>query len=211
MKKIFIFVATCFLLLNIANGADRIVFVDLEQLFNEFYKTKLAKSKVEVQKTDIQAERQEMLDEITQIGDEVDVLKKEARDVTLSQEIRDQKRILFEERLLELRDKQKEVKDFESRRTQQVQVQVARMSQTIMDEIRQVIVDYAQQEGFQAVIDSSQRKAAIGVFIYVHPDVDISPKILTLLNSKRPDTLDENLSADTMLIEDEQTGDMEAE
>jgi hypothetical protein len=85
------------------------------------------------------------------------------------------------------------------------------MSQTIMDEIRQVIVDYAQQEGFQAVIDSSQRKAAIGVFIYVHPDVDISPKILSLLNSKRPDTLDENLSADTMLIEDEQTGDMEAE
>lgn len=211
MKKIFILVTTCFLLLNIADGADRIVFVDLEQLFNEFYKTKLAKSKVEVQKEDIQAERQGMLDEITQIGDEVDVLKKEARDVTLSQEIRDQKRILFEERLLELRDKQKEVQDFESRRTQQVRVQVARMSQTIMDEIRQVIVDYAQQEGFQAVIDSSQRKAAIGVFIYIHPDVDISPKILSLLNSKRPDMLDENLSADTMLIEDEQTGDMEAE
>jgi len=63
------------------------------------------------------------------------------------------------------------------------------MSQTIMDEIRQTIVEYAKKEGFTAVIDNSSRRAAIGVFIYTHPDSEITDVILTVLNSKRPDVL----------------------
>lgn len=173
-------------------AADRIVFVNLERTFEEFYKTQLAKSKVEVQKQDVEAERKVMVDEMTAISEEVDTLKKEARDVTLAQEIRDGKRILYEERLLELRGKEKEIKEFSERREQQIQMQVARMSQTLMDEIQQVIVEYAKQEGLSAVIDSSSRRAAVGVFIYTHPDVDITETILRELNSKRPDVLDES-------------------
>ncbi len=173
-------------------AADRIVFVNLERTFEEFYKTQLAKSKVEVQKQDVEAERKVMVDEMTAISEEVDTLKKEARDVTLAQEIRDGKRILYEERLLELRSKEKEIKEFSERREQQIQMQVARMSQTLMDEIQQVIVEYAKQEGLSAVIDSSSRRAAVGVFIYTHPDVDITETILRELNSKRPDVLDES-------------------
>jgi Skp family chaperone for outer membrane proteins len=206
MKKLFMLGLACFLIAGTAMAADQIVFIDLERVFNEFYKTQLAKSKMDAQKADINAERQIMVDEITQISDEVDVLKKEARDVTLSQEIRDQKRILFEERVLELRDKRKEIDEFTERRTQQVQTQVGRMSQTIMDEIRQEIIEYAKQEGLQAVVDSSARKAAIGVFIYVHPDMDISQEILTALNSKRPDIMedDDDLPSDDAGVEDEQ-------
>ena len=209
MKKLYMLLLTGCLLSGVAGAAERIVFVDLEHLFNEFYKTRLAKSKVDLQKKDIEAERQVMLDEITQISEEVDVLKKEARDTTLAQEIRDQKRILFEERLLELRDKQKEVQEFQDRRSKQMQDQVARMSQTIMDEIRQTIVEYAKREGLQAVIDSSQRKAAIGVFIYVHSDADISAENLAVLNSKRPDTMGD--AAPGVIIEESPEGDVETQ
>jgi len=169
---------------------DRVVFVDLERVFNGFYKTQLAKSKVEVQQKDIDVEKQVMVEEMTAIDEEVDVLKKEARDTTLTEEIRDSKRILYEERLLELREKQKEIEDFTTRRQQQLQLQVTRMSQKIMDEIRQTVVEYAKAQGLMAVIDSSSRRASIGVFIYTHPDVDITEDILNVLNSKRPDVLE---------------------
>ncbi|MBL7017250.1 MAG: OmpH family outer membrane protein, partial [Kiritimatiellales bacterium] len=159
-------------------------------VFNEFYKTQLAKSKVQMQQADIDAERQLMVDEMTQISEEVDVLKKEARDVTLTQEIRDGKRLLYEERVLELRGKQKEIEEFSERRQRQVQMQVSRMSKTVMDEIREAIVEYAKQEGLLAVIDSSTRRAAVGVFIYTHADVDITEAVLAMLNSRRPDVLD---------------------
>ncbi len=169
---------------------DRVVFVDLERVFNGFYKTQLAKSKVEVQTKDIEVEKQVMVEEMTAIDGEVDVLKKEARDTTLTEEIRDSKRLLYEERLLELREKQKEIEEFSARRQQQLQLQVTRMSQKVMDEIRQTVVEYAKVQGLMAVIDSSSRRAAIGVFIYTHPDVDITETVLSVLNSKRPDVLD---------------------
>jgi Skp family chaperone for outer membrane proteins len=128
-----------------------------------------------------------MVDEVTAITSEVDVLKKEARDTTLTDEIRDSKRMSYEEKLLGLRAKQKEIEDFTTRRQQQLQIQVTRMSQTIMDEIRQTVVEYAKREGLMAVVDNSARRAAIGVFIYTQPDAEITDTILKELNSKRPD------------------------
>ena len=191
MKKLILIACSLILAGQAAVASERIVFVDLERTFEEFYKTQLAKSKIEVQKQDIEAERKLMVDEMTAISTEVDTLKEEARDTTLAQEIRDGKRILYEERLLDLRAKEKEILEFKQRREQQIQMQVARMSQTIMDEIREVIVDYAKQEGLSAVIDSSTRRAAVGVFIYTHSDVDITATILRQLNSKRPDVTEE--------------------
>lgn len=189
MKRFLLLSAVVVMLAGVSFSAENIVFIDLERAFNEFYKTQLAKSKVEVQQQDIEAERKIMVDEMTAINTDVDTLKKEARDITLTDEIRDSKRMLYEERLLGLRAKQKEIEDFTARRQQQLQIQVSRMSQTIMDEIRQTIVEYAKQEGFTAVVDNSSRRAAIGVFIYTHPDVEITDKVLTVLNSKRPDLL----------------------
>lgn len=189
MKKLLMVAASVLMLTGTSFSAERIVFIDLEKVFNEFYKTQLAKAKVEVQQQDIETERKGMVDEITTISTEVDALKKEARDVTLTEEIRDSKRLQYEERLLELRAKQKELEEFTSRRQQQLQLQVTRMSQSIMDEIRQTVVEYAKQEGFMAVIDNSSRRAAIGVFIYTHPDVEITETVLTQLNSKRPDVM----------------------
>lgn len=191
MKRFLLLISAVFMLAGSSVAADRIVFIDLEKVFSEFYKTQLAKSKVEVQQRDIEAERKIMVDEMVAINTEADTLKKDARDTTLTDEIRDSKRMLYEERLLELRTKQKEIEDFTARRQQQLQLQVTRMSQTIMDEIRQTIVEYAKKEGFMAVVDNSTRRAAIGVFIYTHPDLEITAAVLAELNSKRPDVLKE--------------------
>lgn len=190
MKRFLLLSAAVLALAGSSLAEEKIVFIDLERAFNEFYKTQLAKSKVEVQQQDIEAERKIMVDEVTTINNEVDTLRKDARDTTLTEEIRDSKRLQYEEKLLDLRAKQKELDEFTERRQQQLQAQVARMSQTIMDEIRQEVVLFAKTEGFSAVVDSSARRAAIGVFIYTHPDVDITDVILSQLNSKRPDTMD---------------------
>ncbi len=191
MKKLLLAGLSVLLLAGAAGAAEKIVFIDLDRVFDQFYKTQLAKSKVDVQRQDIEKEKQVMVDELNAISGTVDSLKKEARDTTLTEEIRDSKRLQYEERLLALRAKQKEIEDFASRRQQQLQLQVSRMSQTLIDEIRQTIVEYAKKEGLQAVIDNSARKAAIGVFIYTHPDLEITDIILTVLNSKRPDIPDE--------------------
>ncbi len=191
MKRLFLLGTVVALLAGWAGAAENIVFIDLERVFNEFYKTQLAKSQVEVQQADIEKERTVLVDEMKVIDEEVNTFKKEARDTTLSEDIRDGKRILYEERLLELREKQKEITEFTERRQKQLQMQITRMSQTIMDEIRQTVIEYAKREGLQAVIDSSSRQAAVGIFIYTHPDIDITDTILVVLNSRRPEMEEE--------------------
>lgn len=211
MKKLFVFGAALFILVS-GVAAQEIVFVNMEEVFNRFYKTQLAKSKMSVQQKEIEEERQSMIDEMKLISDEVDVLKKEARDVTLAQEIRDQKRILFEERVLEMREKEKESEDFIKSRGEQLRLQMTRMSRTIMDEIREGIVEYARREGLKAVVDSSNRGAPMSVFIYTHPDVDVTEDILAMINSKRPDLdAEAGLSDESSDAVEEQEGTSEAE
>jgi len=199
VKKIFLISIVAFLFSG-STGAqqpsffsatrDRIVFVDLDRVFSEFYKTQLAKSRIEVQQGDIDIEKQVMVDAMTVIDSEVDELKKEARDTTLSEEIRDSKRILYEERLLELREAQKEIEEFTARRQRQLQLQVTRMSQKIMDEIRHTVVEYARVNGLMAVIDSSPRSSAANLFVYTHKDIDITEDVLSAMNRKRPELID---------------------
>ncbi|MDK2963084.1 MAG: outer membrane protein [Verrucomicrobiota bacterium] len=186
MKKLILLGLSVFLIAGTVRAEERIVFVNLEQVFNDFYKTQLAKSKIETQQQDIEEKRQNMVGEISAISAEVDALREESRDITLAKEIRDSKRMLYEERLLELRTKQKDLEEFVSLQQKQLQQQISRMSQTIMDEIRQAVVEYAKREGLLAVIDNSSRRSAVGVFIYTHPDVEITEAILAELNSRRP-------------------------
>jgi Skp family chaperone for outer membrane proteins len=196
MKKYVWIALSCLLACGSATAEERIVFVDFTQIFNGFYKTKLAQARISAQQKDIADERQVMVDALKAVGDNVDSLRKEARDITLSEEIRDGKRILYEERLNELLKKEKEIVDFDEQRKKQLQMQGTRMRLTIIDEIRKTIVDYAQQEGLSAVIDSSARGAVMPVFIYTHPDADITATILTTLNSKQPDLSGEDLLED---------------
>jgi len=187
MKKLALLCVALFMLAGSSIAVEKIVFIDLERTFAEFYKTQLAKTKVDAQQADIEAERKIMADEVTAISAEIDGLRKDARDITLADEIRDSKRKLYEERILDLRAKQKAIEDFVAMRQKQVQVQVNRMSQLIMEEIRQTIIEYGKREGYSAIIDNSSRRAAIGVFVYTHPDVEITDSVIAILNSKRLD------------------------
>lgn len=190
MKKFILLCATVLTLTGSALAAEKIVFINFERTFNEFYKTKLAKAKMEAQQRDIEGEKKLLSDELAAISAEIDVLRKDARDVALAEEIRDSKRLLYEERVLEHRTKQKEFEDFVTTKQKQLQVQVSRMSRIVMNEIQQTVIEYAKREGFSAVIDNSTRGAAIGTFVYTHPDVEITDNILMVLNSKRSDKVD---------------------
>lgn len=201
MKKFLVLSAAVLALAGSAVAAEKIVFINFERTFNEFYKTRLAKTKMEAQKRDVDAEIKLMADEMAAISAEIDVLRKDARDVTLADEIRDSKRLLYEERVLVHRTKQKELEEFTAMKQKQLQVQVSRMSRIVMDEIQQTVLEYAKREGFLAVIDNSSRGAAIGTFVYTHPDVEITDAVLKVLNSKRSDAA-ETLFDDSPEVEE---------
>ena len=165
---------------------DRIAFVDIQELFKSFYKTQLAQDQIRQQADDIKMERDELEEGITVIKEEVEVLRADSRDETLSTEVRQGKREQLEEKLVNLMTKEREMAEFEKLRKEQLEKQNARMTRTLFDEIHEAVILYGKAQGYASVIDrSGQSRRGTEVVLYTDPDVDITADVLAVLNEDR--------------------------
>lgn len=173
-----------------ARAACEIVYVDLQEVFKRFYKTQLAQDQIRQQAADIKLEREMMEADIKVMKEELEVLRTDARDETLSEELRESKRDQLEEKLVELQKSEVEMNDFEKLRMQQLEQQNKRMSIKLFDEIHEVIINYSKEKGFPAVIDrSAQSRAGMQMVLYASPKRDITAEVLVVLNEGREETV----------------------
>ncbi len=191
MKKFFpalVFVIT--LLTGSVYATGEIVFIDLQEVFKRFYKTQLAQDQIRQQTSDIQLERSNMEEEVTELKEEVEVLRADSRDETLSEEVREGKRNQLEEKLVELQKKERDMNEFEKLRTHQLEQQNKRMSLKLFDEIHSVIVNYSKEKGFAGVIDrSAQSRAGMQMVLYANVQRDITADVLVVLNEGQEESL----------------------
>lgn len=188
-KTLTALILTASMLLGTAHAADEIAFVDLQEVFKQFYKTQLAQDQIRQQADDIKMEREEIEDEVKVMREEIEVLRTDSRDDTLSEEVRENKRDQLEEKLVDLQKKEQDMIDFEKLRMQQMEQQNTRMTKKLFDEIHEVIIQYSKAQGFNAVIDrSAQSRIGTDVILYTSPKVDVTADVLAVLNEGRETT-----------------------
>ena len=169
-----------------AQAADEVMFIDLQEVFKQFYKTQLAQDQIREQADDIKLERDEMTAEVEALKQEVEGLRADARDVTLSEESRAGKRDLLEEKLVDLQKKEIEIMDFEQLRREQLDAQNQRMTKKLFDEIHEAVINYAKMKGYAAVIDrSAQSRLGTDNILYASVKNDITAQVLEVLNEGR--------------------------
>ena len=182
MKKVFLIFAIL-LVHNYVWSEKEIAFVDMQKLFTSFYKTQLAQDQVRQQADEMQLEQDIMQSNIEEIRQEIEDLRTDSRDSMLSLEMRSNKRVLLEEKLIELQDLEQEMTEYETLRRKQFDEQNTRMTKKLFDEIQEKIVTYSREHGYIAVIDqSAQSRIGIAVTVYVDPVIDITEGILKELN-----------------------------
>jgi Skp family chaperone for outer membrane proteins len=166
-----------------AYAAGDIVFVDAQEAFKRFYKTQLAQDQIRQQADDIKLEREAMEVELKELKEEVEALRSDSRDETLSEAIRRGKRDQLEEKLVELQKNEQEMIEYEKLRIEQLEQQNTRMTKKLFDEIHEAIILYSKEKGFAGVIDrSAQSRAGMQVLLFADPKKDITVEVLTLLN-----------------------------
>jgi Skp family chaperone for outer membrane proteins len=191
MKRFFstLLVLIC-LIAGGVHAAQDVVYIDLQEVFKRFYKTQLAQDQIKQQADDIKLEREDMEADIKLIKDEIELLRADSRDTTLSEEIREGKRSQLEEKLVKLQKDEKEMIDFEKLRMQQLEQQNTRMSRKLFDEIQEAINDYAKEKDYISVIDrSSQSRAGMQMVLYVNSKADITADVLVVLNEGHEELL----------------------
>ena len=182
MKKVFLIFAIL-LVHNYVWSEKEIAFVDMQKLFTSFYKTQLAQDQVRQQADEMQLEQDIMQSNIEEIRQEIEDLRTDSRDSMLSLEMRSNKRVLLEEKLIELQNLEQEMTEYETLRRKQIDEQNTRMTKKLFDEIQEKIVTYSREHGYIAVIDqSAQSRIGIAVTVYVDPLIDITEGILKELN-----------------------------
>jgi Skp family chaperone for outer membrane proteins len=178
-----------FLAAGSVQAADEIAFVDLQEVFKRFYKTQLAQDQIRQQADDIKLERDEIGDEVAVMKEEIEALRKDSRDETLSDEVRANKRDQLEEKLVELQKKETEATEFENLRKKQMEQQNQRITKKLFDEIHEVIIIHAKGKGYSAVVDrSAQSRIGTDNVLFVSPKVDITADVLAVLNEGREET-----------------------
>lgn len=160
-----------------------IVFVDMNKLFDGFYKTKVADGKLKERADEFNDERKGIVDDAKKLEDEFNALREDAQNTALSSEVREQKRNQAEDKLIEIREYESKLRRFDESRKKQLDDQSRRMRKDIVEEIRTAIQTYARSQGISAVLDSSgQSLNGVEQVLYTDGKVDITEGVLDLLN-----------------------------
>ena len=178
-----------------------IVFVNMDRIFNEFYKTRLADTQLKEQGSQVMDERKKLQSDFEKLQGAFNKLRDDAQNTALTEEVRAQRRTAAEEKLVEVRDFEGKVRRFDETRRKQMEDQSRRMRKRIVDEIRDTIQTYARNQMYSAVLDvSGQTLNGIETVLYTEPRMDITGEIIDVLNRGRPADLAVKTNATTKAV-----------
>jgi Skp family chaperone for outer membrane proteins len=174
-------------MLRAQTSPGRIVTVDLNEVFNKYYKTPIASAKLKDTAEQYNKEHEEMLAEYRKQVDELNKLRDEQEKTEYTPEVREQKKKAFQEKLAETQKTQRDIEDFRASHRQILEQQTQRMRQGILKEVNDVITKEARDKGYAFVLDKSGNSLnQVPVVIFSQESSDITEDIIRTLNKNKP-------------------------
>ena len=194
MKKFFfviITVAVSFAAIaqNTAGGQTKVGLIDLRKVFDNYYKTRLADANLKDEAGDLEKERKDMVDQLKKGEDEWKKLLDKANDQAVSADERDKSKQAAEKKLLDLREKEETLKEFERSARAKLGEKHRRKRDAILDEIGNgaLINTHAKAKGYSIVVDTAAESVnSTPVVLYTNGENDMTDSLLNELNASAP-------------------------
>src|SRR4051794_36257415 len=177
--------ALCFA--TAAHAEMKIATIDLRKVFDNYYKTKQADQILKKEADDVQKERKDVIDKYKKLEDDWKSLINRANDQALSSEERDKAKQQAERRLVELRETEQAVNDYDRVAQQKLFEKKKLKWDVIVTEIRQVVNTKCKGAGYNLVLDSSgDTMNNTPMVLYTDGQNDVTDVILKELNAMAP-------------------------
>lgn len=164
----------------------RIGTVDMKKVFESYYKTKDAESKINEARNNAKKELEDRMDQAKKILEEVKKLDEDIARPELGKEAKDQKTKVRGEKAGELQTMDREIREFQQSREKQLQEQSVRMRGGIVDEINKVVTDKVKADGYDIVFDRSGPSLnGVPILLYAKESYDFTPDVITALNKNK--------------------------
>src|SRR5215469_14755230 len=155
--------------------------IDMQKVFTAYYKTR------EAQKA-YKDELDQRMDIYKKNLDTINKYNEEINRPELSGASKDQKAQERDSKIAETKGLEKEITDFRSAREKELQEQMNRMRQGIVEEIMKVVNEQVKAANYDMVFDKSGQSlnSGVPVLIFARENMDFSESVITKLNANRP-------------------------
>lgn len=175
-------------LLTAAVRADvKIAVIDLKRVFDNYWKRKQAQAQIDDQKADFEKKFKGMLDDYQKANDEYKKLIDSANDQAVAGDEREKRKGSAEKKLLEIKEIEQQANLFQKNSNEMLGLQVRRMTENILKDIRELVDAKAKAGGYSLVLDAAAQSAAgTPVVLFSNGENDITTEILSQLNATAP-------------------------
>lgn len=165
----------------------KIVTIDLNQVFNDYYKTPISSVKLREAASAFTKEHEDMLADFKKQVEELNKLREDAEKPEYTPEVREQKRKAVTEKLQATQKMERDVREFEASHRKMLDEQSQRMRQNILKEITEVVQKESRDAGYTLVIDKSGNTLnGVPPVVFSIDSIDISAEIIKILNKNAP-------------------------
>lgn len=171
----------------VAHADVKVGVVDMNKIFQAYYKTKDAESKINEQKAAAQKEMESRMDAYRKSLEDIQQINKDLENKALAQAKKDDLAKQRDSKIQENQQLQREIDNFRQTRERQIQEQILRERNRIVEEIMKLIQDKVKSESFDLVFDKSGVSInQVPVVLFSRDNMEFSEDIIKTLNKNKP-------------------------
>ncbi len=187
-SKWFLSCSLFLLLLGTVSAAElKIAVVNFDKVFQNYYKTAAATTFINQQSAEYSNYLQKLNNDLTVLRSEYKILIDSWQNVTLEENVRENKRVEAVRKQNEIKLKEADINQYAAEKEQQMKTLMQERRDEIFKDINEEVRRRALLEGFSLVLDNSERPGGdLSSVLYANEKLDITQSILDELNRGNP-------------------------
>ncbi len=159
----------------------------MKKVFDGYYKTKEAESKINEQRSVARKEVEDRMDLARKLLDDIKKLDEALQNPALGKEEKEQQSKVRSEKAVELQNMDRELREFQASREKQLQEQSVRLRASIVDDINKVVTARVKAESYNLVFDKSGPSLnGVPIVLFSMESYDFTTDVISTLNKNRP-------------------------
>jgi outer membrane protein len=178
----------CILIMTSQAQAEmKVATIDMQKVFTAYYKTHESEDKLKEAQKAYKDELDGRMEVYKKNLDLINKLNEEISKSDLGGALKEQKTQDRDGKISETRGLEKEISDFRQTREKQIQEQLKRMRDSIVDEIMKVVNEQVKTANYDMVFDRSGFSAnnVVPILLYARENYDFSDAVISKLNAGR--------------------------
>jgi outer membrane protein len=169
----------------LTQAQGKIATIDLQKVFDGYWKTKQISDNLQSQGKDYQTHREKLIQQYQAVNEEYRKLRESATEGAISNSEREKRAKEADTKLAEVRGVEKNINEYDATTRSQIAETQARMKKNIVRDIREKIAQIAKKDGLSMVIDTAaEARTETPIILYSDGSNDLTDKVLSLLNAK---------------------------